>query len=216
GKNIPLSIITATIFVICLYLLLNIVYIYAIRPVDMYGVEEIGSLAASQLFGKNIGSFFGIGIAFCLLSSASSMIMLGPRVYYAMSKDKLFFKIFRSTNQKHHVPTYSIILQAVISIVMVLTSTFYAILIYVGFILSIFASITVLGMMVLRIKAPDHPRAYKTWGYPLTPLLFIGCNIWIVVFSIRNNISTFGWGVATIVAGLLVYEYFERKLKKIA
>ena len=180
----------------------------------MYGVEDIGHLAATQLFGEKIGSFFGIAIAFCLLSSASSMIMLGPRVYYAMSKDKLFFKIFRGVNHKHHVPTYSIILQAGIAIIMVLTSTFYTILMYVGFILSIFASLTVIGMMVLRIKKPDLPRPYKTLGYPVTPILFILVNIWIVVFSIQNNASAFAWGLATIAAGLVFYEYFDRRSKK--
>jgi len=210
-KNIPRSIIAATIFVIVLYLLLNITYIYALEQKAMSGVEEIGHLAATQLFGKKIGSFFGIAIAFCLLSSASSMIMLGPRVYYAMSKDKLFFKIFRGINHKHHVPTYSIILQAGIAILMVLTSTFYTILMYVGFILSIFASLTVVGMMVLRIKQPDLPRPYKTWGYPVTPILFISVNIWIVIFSIQNNVSAFAWGLATIIVGLLFYEYFNRR-----
>jgi APA family basic amino acid/polyamine antiporter len=148
-KNIPLSIILATFFVIVIYMLLNLVYIYAISPDQMSGVEEIGHLAASNLFGAKIGSFFGFAIAFCLLSSASSMIMIGPRVYYAMAKDKLFYGVFRVVNHKHHVPTYSIILQAAIAIVLVLTATFYQILIYIGFLLSIFASLTVLGMMIL-------------------------------------------------------------------
>jgi len=213
GRNIPRSIIAATVFVIGAYLLLNITYIYALEKSAMYGVEDIGLLASTQLFGTKLGSFFGIAIAFCLLSSASSMIMLGPRVYYAMSKDKLFFKIFRGVNHKHHVPTYSIILQASIAIIMVLTATFYTILIYVGFILSIFASLTVVGMMLLRIQKPDLPRPYKTWGYPLTPILFIFSNIWIVVFSIKNNASAFAWGVATIATGLVFYEIFDRRSK---
>ncbi len=214
GRNIPLSIISATVFVIFAYILLNIVYIYAVNPSDMYGIEDIGSLAASKLFGNKIGSLFGLAIAFCLLSSLSSMIMLGPRVYHAMSKDKLFFALFSNINHKHHVPTYSIILQAGIAILLVCTSTFYAILIYVGFILSIFASLTVIGMMILRKKSPSLLRPYKTWGYPLTPLLFVGINVWIVIFSIRNNLTAFIWGMITIVVGLVAYECFERKARK--
>jgi APA family basic amino acid/polyamine antiporter len=214
GRNIPLSIISATVFVIVAYMLLNIVYIYAVNPSDMYGVEDIGSLAASKLFGSKIGSLFGLAIAFCLLSSLSSMIMLGPRVYHAMSKDKLFFALFQNIDKKHHVPTYSIILQAGIAILLVCTSTFYAILMYVGFILSIFASLTVIGMMLLRKKSPSLLRPYKTWGYPLTPILFVGINIWIVIFSIRNNLTAFIWGLVTIVVGLVAYECFERNTRK--
>lgn len=215
GRNIPTSIITATLFVIIIYLLLNVVYLYAVHPKEMCGVEEIGSLAAISLFGKKIGSFFGIVIAFCLLSTVSSMIITGPRVYYAMARDKLFFKTFQSINRKRHVPSYAIILQGGISIALVLTSTFYALLIYVGFILAIFSSLTVLGMMVLRSKDPDRPRPYKTWGYPLTPILFVIGNLWIVIFSIKNNLAVFLWGLVTVALGWLIYEYFEGRLKNI-
>jgi len=215
GRNIPASIITATIFVICIYLILNVVYVYAIHPKEMYGVVEIGSMSAVNLFGKKIGSFFGMIIAFCLLSTVSSMIMIGPRVYYAMAQDNLFFSIFRSINQKHHVPSYAILLQAGIAITLVLTSTFYAILMYVGFILAIFSSLTVLGMMLLRSKDPDRPRPYKTWGYPLTPILFVMSNLWIVIFSVKNNLAAFVWGLVTVAAGWLIYECFEGRFKSI-
>jgi len=213
GRNIPASIIIATLFVIFIYLLLNIVYIYAVHPKQMYGVVEIGSLAAVHLFGEKIGSFFGMVIAFCLLSTVSSMIMIGPRVYYAMSRDKLFFKIFCGISQTHHVPSYAITLQAGISIVLVLTSSFYAILMYVGFVLAIFSSLTVLGMMILRLKYPDRSRPYKTWGYPLTPILFVIGNLWIVIFSIKHNLAAFVWGLLTVATGWLIYEYFEGRFK---
>ena len=214
-RNIPASIITATIFVIVMYLLVNVTYIYAVPPKTMSGVEEIGTLTASRLFGDTIGSFFGLAIAVCLLSSVSSMIMIGPRVYYAMAQDKLFFKIFRGINQRHHVPAYSILLQSGIAIVLVLTSTFYAILIYVGFLLAIFSSMTVLGMMILRVKYPDRHRPYKTWGYPFTPILFVVGNLWIVIFSIQNNWLSFFWGMLTVVAGWIIYEYIEGRFKSI-
>ena len=215
GRNIPVSIIVATFFVICIYLLLNVVYVYAVHPKEMYGVVEIASLAAVHLFGEKIGSFFGLVIAFCLLSALSSMIMLGPRVYYAMARDRLFFKLFQNINQKHHVPSYAIILQGGISIAFVLTSTFYTLLIYVGFVIAVFSSLTVIGMMMLRSKEPDRPRPYKTWGYPLTPILFVIGNLWIVIFSVRNNLTAFIWGLITLAAGVLIYESLEGRLKSI-
>jgi APA family basic amino acid/polyamine antiporter len=214
ARNIPASIIISTLFVIVLYLLVNVVYIYAVRPEEMYGVVEIGSLSASRLFGETIGSFFGIVVAFCLLSTVSSMIMIGPRVYYAMAQDRLFFKIFRNVNHTRHVPSYAIILQGGISITLVLTSTFYVLLIYVGFVLAIFSSLTVLGMMVLRLKDPERPRPYRTWGYPVTPILFIIGNLWIVVFSIQSNLTAFVWGLVTVASGWLVYECFDGRFRR--
>lgn len=215
GRNIPVSIIAATLFVIVIYLFLNVVYIYAVHPKEMSGVEEIGSVAATHLFGKTIGSSFAIVIAFCLLSTVSSMIMIGPRVYYAMARDQLFFKTFQNINQTRHVPSYAIILQGSISIILVLTSTFYTLLMYVGFIIAIFSSLTVLGMMILRSKDPNRPRPYKTWGYPLTPILFVIGNLWIVIFSIRNNLTAFVWGLVTVAVGWIIYEYFDDRFKKV-
>ena len=214
GRNIPVSIIAATLAVIVMYILINVLYIYAVDPKEMYGVQEIGILAASKLFGEKIGSFFGIAIAFCLLSAVSSMIMIGPRVYYAMAQDQLFLKVFRGTDQSRHVPFYAIILQTSIAIVLIVTSTFYAILMYVGFVLAVFSSLTVLGMMILRWRDPNRPRPYKTWGYPLTPLLFVMGNLWIVIFSIRDNVTSFVWGLITIAAGWLIYEFFGGWAKK--
>ena len=215
GRNIPLSIITATVFVIVIYLLVNVLYICAIPPEEMYGVAEIGSAAATRLFGTAIGSLFAIVIAFCLLSAVSSMLMIGPRVYYAMARDQLFFKVFQNVSRTQHVPSSAIALQGGSAIVLVLTSTFYTLLIYVGFILAIFSSLTVVGMMLLRSKDPDRPRPYKTWGYPLTPILFVIGNVWIVIFSIRNNLTAFVWGVITVAVGLIIYECFDGWLKKI-
>ena len=214
-RNIPLSIVTATLAVIVIYLLVNVVYIYALPPQDMFGVKEIGSAAAARLFGETAGSLFAIVIAFCLLSAVSSMIMIGPRVYYAMAQDRLFLRLLGNVSRTRHVPTYAIILQGVVAILLVLTATFYALLIYVGFLLAIFSSLTVAGMVLLRSKRPDGPRPYRTWGYPLTPAFFLIGNAWIVVCSIRNNLTAFIWGVITVAAGLLIYEYCDGRLRKV-
>ena len=143
------------------------------------------------------------------------MIMIGPRVYYAMARDQLLFKVFQNINRTHHVPSPAIALQGGISIVLVLTSTFYTLLIYVGFIIAIFSSLTVLGMMRLRSKDPGRPRPYTTWGYPVTPVLFVIGNVWIVIFSIRNNLTAFVWGLITIAVGLMIHEYFDGRFKNI-
>ncbi len=213
GRNIPIALLAGTLFVICLYLMLNVVYIYALPAAEMQGVLEIGAESATALFGKDIGQYFAGAIALGLLSVLSAMIMTGPRVYYAMAKDGVFFELFGKVNALHRTPVYSISLQAAVSIMMVLTASFDALLLYIGFTLSLCATLTVAGMVKLRFTRPELQREYRTIGYPLTPLLFIIGNIWIIYFSITSRPVTSLYSLTTIGAGLLVYYCFQRRKK---
>ncbi len=211
-KNIPLSLFTGTFLVVGLYLLLNMVYIYALPAARMSGVIDVGALAAEALFGTHIGHYFSGAIALGLLSVLSAMIMAGPRVYYAMSKDRVFFHRFAKVSKKHHTPTESIFLQAAIAIVMILTASYNKLLIYIGFTLSLFAMLTVIGLMILRIRQPSKDH-YRTFGYPLTPLLFILGNMWIIYFSVLSRPVPALAGILTIGAGFVVYKYLHLNLK---
>ena len=213
STNIPLALFTGTFVVLCLYLSLNVVYIYALNPTQMSGVLEVGSKSAVSLFGENIGEYFSGAIAIGLLSVLSAMIMTGPRVYYAMAKDGVFFELFGKVNGLRRTPAYSILLQAGIAILMVLTAAFDKLLIYIGFTLSLCAMLTVVGMMVLRKTQPSIDRSYKTFGYPVTPLLFILGNFWIVCFSVKSRPIASLFGLGTIGLGLLVYLYFKNPRK---
>ena len=209
GRNIPLSLFTGTLLVMGLYLLLNVVYIYALPAKEMSGVLEVGTKSAVSLFGNHISKYFSGAIAIGLLSVLSAMIMAGPRVYYAMSKDGVFFELFGKVNKVRRTPAYSIFLQAGIAIIMVVTASFDKLLLYIGFTLSLFAMLTVVGMMVLRIREPDLVRNYKTFGYPLTPLLFILGNLWIIYFSIKSRPIVSFLGLGTVGLGVCVYLYFR-------
>ncbi|MFH2013059.1 MAG: amino acid permease [Pseudomonadota bacterium] len=213
GRNIPLALLGGTFFVMCLYLLLNIVYIYALPAAKMEGVLEVGTESAIALFGGNIGKYFTGAISLGLLSVLSAMIMAGPRVYYAMAKDGVFFELFGKVNELHRTPAHSIFLQAAVSILMVLTASFDALLLYIGLTLSLFATLTVAGMMKLRFTRPEMQRKYRTIGYPLTPLLFIIGNLWIIYFSITSRPVTSLYSLVTIGLGVLVYLFFSARLK---
>ncbi len=210
-RNIPLALFTGTALVVCLYLLLNIVYIYALSPDEMSGTLEIGTKSAVSLFGDNISRYFSGAIAIGILSVLSAMIMAGPRVYYAMSRDGVFFELFGKVNALRQTPVFAILLQAVIAIIMVITASFDKLLLYIGFTLSLSAMLTVVGMMLLRIKKPDLKRSYKTFGYPVTPLLFILGNLWIIYFCIKSRPITSLFGLGTIGLGVLFYTYFKKK-----
>ena len=211
-KNIPLSLFTGAFLVTGLYLLLNVVYIFALPAAQMSGAIDVGAKAATALFGTQMGHYFSGAIAIGLLSVLSAMIMAGPRVYYAMSKDGVFFRRFAKVDKNHHTPAYSIFLQAAIAIVMILSASYNKLLIYIGFTLSLFAMLTVIGLMLFRIRQSSS-NDYQTFGYPLTPLLFILGNMWIIYFSVRSRPTPALAGLITIGCGIGVYYYFNRKLK---
>jgi basic amino acid/polyamine antiporter, APA family len=211
SRNIPLSLLWGTMVVMALYLLLNVLFIYALPISEMAGIEDVGATTAISLFGVKIGSIFSGAITVCLLSVISAMIMTGPRVYYAMAKDNAFPRWFGNVNPKHTTPGKAILLQAIIAIVMVVTSSFDKLLMYIGFTLSLFAMLTVMGLMILRIKVPDLERPYRTFGYPVTPVLFILSNLWIIVHTVKGNPFVLIYGGGTIVLGVFVYLYYYFK-----
>jgi APA family basic amino acid/polyamine antiporter len=213
GRNIPLALFAGTFLVICLYLLLNFVYIYALGAKQMSGVLEVGAKSAVSLFGANISKYFSGAIAVGILSALSAMIMTGPRVYYAMSKDGVFFELFGRVSKDRRTPAYSIFLQAGIAILLVLTASFEKLLIYIGFTLSLFTMMTVAGMMIIRIKQPLREKPYKTLGYPVTPLFFILGNLWIIYYTVKSQPVTSLYGLLTVAAGLLVFFYFGMNKK---
>ncbi|MDN5107809.1 amino acid permease [Aliarcobacter butzleri] len=204
-KNLPLALLIGTIFVTILYMLLNFVYIYALSIDEMSGVLQVATKASNVLFGDKIGSIISLAISFGLLSVVSAMIMAGPRVYYAMAEDGLFFQRFKKICTKRNTPVQAIILQAIIAIVMILTSTFESLLIYIGFTLSLASMLTVVGLIELRVQKPQIPRPYKTLWYPYLPLIFILANIGIVVFSFLSRPFISSLGLLTILVGVIIY-----------
>lgn len=206
----PLSLLIGTLFVMALYLLLNLIYIYALPQEQMSGMLEVATGAAQNLFGSSFGSFVGYAIAFGLLSVVSAMVMAGPRVYYAMAKDGLFFQSFEKVCDRRKTPIHAIVLQAALAIVMILTSTFETLLIYIGVTLSLSSMLSVYGLMRLRKTEPERERPYKTPWYPLLPLLFLVANGGIVVFSLVSKPEAAYYALGTIALGVIVYFWFKR------
>lgn len=210
-KNIPLSLFAGTTVVVMLYLLLNVVYLYALPPQAMGNVLEIGAISAAALFGQGISRIFSGAVALGLLSVLSAMILTGPRIYYAMARDRLFFPVFGRLDPERGTPAASIFLPAAIAVVMVVSASFDSLLFYIGFTLSLFAMLTVIGLMRIRRQPPAVAGSYRTFGYPVTPLAFILGNLWIIFFSIKSRPVTALFGLGTIGLGGAAYFYFDRR-----
>ncbi len=213
-RNLPLALISGTVIVTVLYMALNVVFLYALPLADMREAIDVGTKAATALFGTAAGRWVGGAIAIGLLSVLSAMIMTGPRVYFAMARDGVFFRRIGRLNQLHHTPAAAIFLQAAIAMIMVLTATFDQLLIYIGFTLSLSALMTVAGLIILRRRQPDAPAAYRTLGYPLTPLVFIMGNAWIIYHAVKSRPFASLMGLATIGLGVAAYLAFYIRRRK--
>jgi len=141
-------------------------------------------------------------ICLALLSSLSSMVMVGPRVTQVMGEDLTALRVFAKRNARG-VPVRTIVLQSSIALFLVVTSTFEVVLTYVGFLLALFALMTVLGVFVMRFKKPDVKRPFKTWGYPVTPAIFLLLNGWMLCYLVIERPPPSLGGMITVACGLL-------------
>ncbi len=205
-KNIPRSLIRGTLFVTIIYLLLNILYVYAIPATEMKGVIPIGGLAADNLFNQSMGQFFSLFIAVILLSSISALIIIGPRVYYAMAMSGHFFRMAKKVNRSK-VPGTSILLQSGLAILFVVSGTFDQIITLLSFSLGIFPILAVMGVIKLRM---NKKSIYKTPGYPLIQLVFIFLSLAILVLAYLERPVESSIAILVILTGIPVYYLLTR------
>ena len=211
-KNLPKALFWGTAIVMVLYLFLNFVFLYS-TPIDrLAGELEVGYIAANHIFGASGGKIMGLLIAFGLISSISSMIWAGPRVSQTIGEDIALFRSLARKNVRG-VPTYAIFFQLAIVLVLLITASFESVITYLGFTLTLSSFITVLGLFVHRSKYPQIDRPYKTWGYPVTPLIFLAISLWMLVFIFINQPTESLAGLGTIALGLPFYFLGKQRVK---
>jgi APA family basic amino acid/polyamine antiporter len=207
-RNLPRSLFLGTAAVMLLYICVNIVFVYAIPPQEMKGVISIGGLAMGKLFGPSAETIFSLLISFALFSSLSAFMILGPRVYYAMAKDRLFFKELALVNPDSKAPARSIALQGAISSVMVLTGTFDQILTVMGFALGIFPLFAVAGVFRLRSSGTTS-KMFS--GYPWAPVLYLATGVCILFLAFFQRPTESSIAILSVLIGVPVYVFFKRK-----
>ncbi|MBM3304931.1 MAG: amino acid permease [Candidatus Aminicenantes bacterium] len=207
SRNLPRSLLLGTGIVALLYAALNLFYVYAVPPADMEGVISIGGLAAGNLFGRSAETVISVFISFALFSSLSAYLILGPRVYYSMAKDGIFFKTIARVSERHGVPSRAIVLQGAIAVVMALFGTFDQLLTYMGFSLGIFPILAVVGVFKLRRTGQSVVRMP---GFPVASLVYILVGVTILALAFLERPVESSVAVATALVGIPVYFLFKR------
>lgn len=202
-KNLPKALLLGTLIVTVIYVLLNFVFLYSAPMAELTGVLEIGHVSAAHIFGAYIGKMMSLLIAVLLLSSISAMIMAGPRIIKSMGEDLPMLSVLAKTN-KHQVPYMAVITQSIITVLLIVTAQFEAVLTFVGFSLSIFTFLTVASVFVLRIRNIEN-TGYKTWGYPVTPILFLLLNAFTIYFVFTQKPTESLLGLLNVAVGGAIY-----------
>lgn len=210
-RNVPLAMMASTFFVTVLYLALNMVFLRTAPVSELTGQVEVGLISAVHVFGPKGGAVMGLLIALMLTSSISSMVYVGPRVGMTMGEDHKMFR-FLTWKNKLDCPSVAVALQWFISLMLILTNSFKEVTEYTGIVLSFCSMLTVAGVFVHRRRFPNAPRPYKSFGYPVTPLVFcllIICSISYLIYqdftkSFVEHSQTAPWTTIASVLTLLI------------
>jgi len=206
NRTLPRALFIGTSIVAFLYVALNAVFLFTTPIEKMAGQIDVAQIAGAHIFGAWGGRIVGGLICFGLISSISAMMWIGPRVTMTMGEDIPMLRFF-SRKSKHDVPAMAIFFQLLVASLLLLTQSFEAVLDYIQFSLTLCSFLTVLGLVKLRYTHPDLPRAYRTWGYPLTPTIFLAVNGFIMYYLVANRPLQSLAGFATVLLGLLIYRF---------
>ena len=202
------ALLIGTSIVVGLYFLLNTLYLYAIPPAAMQGAVNVGDVTAQALFGVK-SNFVTPALVVALLGAISAMTIAGPRVYFAMARDRAFIPGFDRTSPRFGTPALAIALQAAWCVVLVMAGGFYQILMYTGFTILLSSGAAVAGLFVVqRHELRANP---KLWLKMVAPAIFvIACGA-IVVNAVVGAPKTALVGCLLIAAGLPVFFWSRRR-----
>jgi basic amino acid/polyamine antiporter, APA family len=221
-RNIPLSLALGTGVVTVLYLLANVAYVLILpvagspdatdlagRGIQFAASDRVGTAAVTMIFGESAAVIMAVLIMVSTFGCNNGLILAGARVYYAMSKDGVFFR-GTGTLSERSVPAKGLIVQGIWASLLCLSGTYGDLLDYVVFSVLVFYILTVAGVFVLRTKRPDAIRPYKAFGYPLLPGLYILCASAIAVDLLIFKTKYSGSGLAIVLLGIPVYYLWKK------
>lgn len=203
-RDLPMVLAGGTLLVMVLYLGLNYAFLRTAPMEAMVGRIEVGYVSAQYIFGDGGAAIMGVTLALLLVSTVSAMVMAGPRVLQVIGED---YPVFRwlGVKNSHDVPTRAIASQGLLTLAFIFTSSFESILVFSGFTLGLNTLLAVGGVFVLRWREPDLHRPYRAWGYPLTPLVYLGLTVWTLSYLLIDRPVEAGLGLAVIAAGTVFY-----------
>jgi APA family basic amino acid/polyamine antiporter len=210
-RNLPLGLFVGTSLAIVLYVAANLAYLYVFPAGELAKSSRIAADAMNAAVGAAGASIVAFVILLSITGAANGNFLTAPRVFFAMARDGLFFKPLARVHPRFLTPLTAIVATGLWAALLSLSGTFEELVNYVIFGQWIFFGFTVAAVIVLRRRQPGRKRPYRTWGYPVTPVLFILAALYIAVGSLVQNPANAGKGLGLILLGIPAYLYWQRR-----
>ncbi|HTQ43358.1 MAG TPA: amino acid permease [Polyangiaceae bacterium] len=212
-RSLPRALMAGTIVTTLAYTAACAVYLYVLPLGTMAGVEEnrVAADVAGALMGHAGVTLVSIAILVSTFGCVNGLILGGARVLYAMARDGLFFRVAGDVDPQRHTPRGALVLQGIWSAVLALSGSYDRLLTYVTFASLAFNALTVVGLFVLRRTKPDEPRPYRTWGYPVTPAVYLAGAVFFLLYIFAGDPKDACAGLGLVAIGVPAYLVFRRR-----
>lgn len=212
-RNLTFALVFGTLLITLLYVLTNVAYFLALPVKEMQGVARIAEKATTALHGPTAADFISGLVLISVLGALNGAIFAGPRVYYALARDRLFFKRVAKIHPRFQTPSFAILLQAVWASILALTGSFEQLFTFAMFVGILFWIAAAASVFTLRRKFPGLPRPYKTWGYPVVPMVFIITLSGVLLSALFKRPVQSLAGLGITMMGIPVYYWWKKKIR---
>jgi APA family basic amino acid/polyamine antiporter len=209
-RNLPLALSLGVGGIIAIYLSANLAYLHVLTVPEIAGAERVAALMANRTMGAAGASVVSLVILVSIFGALNGGILAGPRVYFAMARDGLFFRKLAEVHPKYETPAFAILVQGFWAALLAVSGSYEKLFSYVIFSSWIFYGLAVAGVIVLRRRLPDFPRPYRMPGYPATAILFVVASALFVANTLATKPGPSLLGLACVASGVPAYIYWRR------
>jgi basic amino acid/polyamine antiporter, APA family len=207
-RDLPRGLFYGTLLVVITYISTNVAYYCVLTPHQIQNTERVAARAVSSALGPAAANFVSVLILVSIVGATNGMILTGPRVYYAMAREGLFFPGFGALSSRFRAPVLAIVIQGLWAAGLTLLGTFQELFTYVIFTAWIFYGLAVAAVIVMRIRRPDLPRPFLAPGYPWLPILFVLAAFGITLSAVISSPLHALFGIGLVLSGLPFYAIF--------
>ncbi|MCI0513177.1 amino acid permease [candidate division KSB1 bacterium] len=212
-RDVPVAMVLGAVAITLIYLLTNIAYLKLLTPAQIANSPRVAADAIETVLGPIGGSLIAIAIFISTIGTTGIYTLTAPRIYFAMAQDGLFFKKVAALHPRFQTPFWAIGFQSLWAMLLILFwGTFENLIAYVVFSDAIFFALAAGVVFILRVREPGREQSYRTPGYPITPLIFIGLEVWFVVTIFLQQPLQSGAGLAFVALGIPVYYFWKKRL----
>jgi basic amino acid/polyamine antiporter, APA family len=209
-QNLPKALIFSTLGVTLLYVLINLIFTQTLGLQAVASSQAVAGDTALKLVGPLGAMLVSVAILISTFGANNGFVLTGARVYYAMAKHGRFFPALNHLHPQWYTPTRSLLLQGGWAALLIISGSFELLITHVVFVAWVFYALSAFAVIKLRYREPNAPRPYKTWGYPVTPIVFILMAVALIVSAVTTSPLGSALGVGVILLGLPGYYYWGR------